>query len=107
MPYEFLDEVIWRVENLQQTIGDMMQAEFLHEKHMKEQNQPISQEQKLEWLQKFFRRMSTALYKWFIMPPSPIVDARSINKSEYRQPIISSKINYHKTSFEEKLEELK
>ena len=107
MPYEFLDEVIWRVENLQQTIGDMMQAEFLHEKHMKEQNQPISQEQKLEWLQKFFRRMSTALYKWFIMPPSPIVDARSINKSEYRQPIISSKINYQKTSFEEKLEELK
>ena len=107
MPYEFLDEVIWRVENLQQTIGDMMQAEFLHEKHMKEQNQPISQEQKLEWLQKFFRRMSTALYKWFIMPPSPIVDARSINKSEYRQPIISSKINYHKTSFEEKLKELK
>lgn len=107
MPYEFLDEVIWRVENLQQTIGDMMQAEFLHEKHLKEQGTPLSKEQKLEWLKKFFRRMSTALYKWSIMPPSPIVDARSINKAEYKHPIISSGINYHKTSFEEKLQQLK
>lgn len=106
MPYEFLDEVIWRVENLQQTIGDMMREEFLHEKHMKEQNTPITQEQKLQWLQKFFKRMSTSFYKWTIMPPSPIVDARSINKTEYRQPIISSRINYHKTSFEDKLKEL-
>lgn len=106
MPYEFLDEVIWRVENLQQTIGDMLEVEFLHEKHLKEQGEPLSKELKLEWLQKFFRRMSTALYKWTIMPPSPIVDARSINKAEYKQPIISSKINYHKTSFEDKLKEL-
>ena len=106
MPYEFLDEIIWRVENLQQTIGDMLDEEFLYEKHMKEQNQPVSKEQKSEWLQKFFRRMSTALYKWTIMPPSPIVDGRSINKSEYRQPIISSKINYNKTSYKDKLNEL-
>ena len=106
MPYEFLDEVIWRVENLQQTISDMMTEEFLYEKHMKEQNDPVSREQKFEWLQKFFRRMSTALYKWSIMPPSPIVDARSINKTEYRHPIISSKINYNKTTFEEKLKEI-
>lgn len=107
MPYEFLDEVIWRVENLQQTIGDMMQAEFLHEKHLKEQGNPLSREQKLEWLKKFFRRMSTALYKWSIMPPSPIVDARSINKVEYRHPIIASGINYHKTTYDEKLEQLR
>lgn len=107
MPYEFLDEVIWRVENLQQTIEEMLEAEFLHEIHMKEKGNPISKEQKLEWLQKFFRRMSTAFYKWTIMPSSPIVDARSINKTEYRQPIISSKINFHKTGFEDKLNELK
>lgn len=107
MPYEFLDEVIWRVENLQQTIGDMMQAEFLHEKHLKEQGNPLNREQKLEWLKKFFRRMSTALYKWSIMPPSPIVDARSINKVEYRHPIIASGINYHKTTYDEKLEQLR
>ena len=106
MPYEFLDEIIWRVENLQQSIKDMLSEEFLYEKHMKEKNTPISKLQKEEWLTKFFRRMSTALYKWSIMPPSPIVDARSINKSEYKQPIISSKINYNKTSFEEKLKTL-
>ena len=107
MPYEFLDEVIWRVENLQQSIGDMLEVEFLHEKHLKEQGEPLDKAVKLEWLQKFFRRMSTSLYKWTIMPPSPIVDARSINKAEYVQPIISAKINYHKTSFEEKLTLLK
>ena len=107
MPYEFLDEVIWRVENLQQTIGDMMQAEFLHEKHLKENGTPLCREQKSEWLKKFFRRMSTSLYKWAIMPPSPIVDARSINKAEYRHPIIASKINYDKTTYEAKLKELR
>lgn len=106
MPYEFLDEVIWRVENLQQTIGEMMQTEFLHEKNLKAEGTPLSNTQKLEWLQKFFRRMSTALYKWTIMPPSPIVDARSINKAEYRHPVIASRINYHKTSLEQKINEL-
>ena len=102
MPYEFLDEVIWRVENLHQSIGDMIDAEFRYE--IKEK---ISREQKMQWLEKFFRRMSTSLYKWTIMPPSPIVDARSINKAEYRHPIIASKINFNKTSLEEKIQMLK
>lgn len=102
MPYEFLDEVIWRVENLHQSIGDMINAEFRYETKEK-----ISREQKMQWLKKFFRRMSTSLYKWSIMPPSPIVDARSINKAEYRHPIIASKINFNKTSLEEKFQMLK
>ena len=76
----------------------MMNAEFLYE-----QKETVSKEQKYEWLKKFFRRMSTSHYKWTIMPPSPIVDARSINKLEYRHPIIASKINYEKTTFEDKL----
>lgn len=38
--------------------------------------------------------MSTALYKWSILPPSVIVDSRSINKYDYKQPITSSHINY-------------
>ena len=85
----------------------MMRAEFLYEKHLKEHGEELSIDKKLEWLNKFFRRMSTALYKWFIMPPSPIVDARSINKTEYRHPIIASRINYNKTTYEEKLKELR
>ena len=89
MPYEFLDEVIWRIENLHQTIADMQQEKFLYEI---ENN--VSQEQKNEWLVKFFKRMSTAHFKWSIMPTIPVMDSYSINSIEYYQPIISSKIKY-------------
>lgn len=106
MPYEFLDEIIWRVENLGQTVGDMLEVEFLYEKSMAVTTQAISKKQKLEWLEKFFRRMSTGYYKWTIMPPSPIVDSHSVNRWEYKIPIVASKINFHKTTFEQKLEEL-
>ena len=92
MPYEFLDEIIWRIENLNQTFNDFISIEFIYEKH-----NTVPKEQKIEWLNKFYRRMSTALYKWSILPPSVIVEARSINKADYRQPITSSKINYKGT----------
>jgi len=89
MPYEFLDEVIWRIENFNQTIENMMGEEFLYEK-----KHEVSKETKKQWLQKFFKRLNTALYKWYIVPPSPVVDSRSINKIEFKQPIISN-INYN------------
>ena len=89
MPYEFLDEIIWRVENKNEGYHDLLETKFVYEKHNK-----VSKEQKIEWLDKFFRRMSTALYKWSILPPSVIVESRSINKYDYRQPITSSRINY-------------
>ena len=89
MPYEFLDEIIWRIENKNEGYQDLVNTKFVYETH----NQ-ISKEQKTEWLDKFFKRMSTALYKWSILPPSVIVESRSINKYDYRQPITSSKINY-------------
>ena len=90
MPYEFLDEIIWRIENYQESYQDLMKAEFVYEK-----KENISQEQKKEWLDKFYRRMSFALFKGVIMPPSPIVDAHSINKADYYQPVTSSKVNYN------------
>lgn len=89
MPYEFLDEIIWRIENKKEHYYDMLESEFLYEKTHK-----ITKEQKTEWIDKFYRRMSTALYKWSILPPSIIVDSRSINKYDYKQPITSSRINY-------------
>ena len=89
MPYEFLDEVIWRIENKKEHYYDMLESKFLYEK-----SNTVSKEQKIEWLNKFYRRMSTALYKWSILPPSVIVDSRSINKYDYKQPITSSGINY-------------
>ena len=48
---------------------------------------------KKAWLIKFFKRMNSAIYKWYILPPCPIVDAKSINKAQYNQPIVSN-INY-------------
>lgn len=101
MPYEFLDEIIWRVENKNEGYQDLLNTMLVYEKH-----NPISKEQKVEWLDKFFRRMSTALYKWSILPPSVIVEARSINKNDYRQPITSSRINYKGVDSEEINEKL-
>lgn len=89
MPYEFLDEIIWRIENKKEHYYDMLNSTFLYEK-----NNEISKEQKIQWLDKFYRRMAAALYKWSILPPSVIVDSRSINKYDYKQPITSSRINY-------------
>lgn len=84
MPYEFLDEVIWRLENLQQRADEMLKEVFLYEK-----KHTITHEQKKLWLQKFAQRVQFAQFKWSIMPPGPIVDSRSINRAEYIQPITS------------------
>lgn len=89
MPYEFLDEIIWRIENLHQTKDSMLKEWFLYE-----QKNSVTNKQKSEWIDKFFKRVQTALFKWSIMPPSPIVDARSINKTEYNQPI-TSKLKFY------------
>lgn len=88
MPYEFLDEVIWRIENFNQTINDMIDETFLYEK-----KNSLDKTQKLQWLEKFFKRMKSAFYKWYISAPGPIIDAYSINKAEYSQPIVAN-INY-------------
>ncbi|MBP3847725.1 NAD(+) synthase [bacterium] len=90
MPYEFLDEVIWRIENKHQSYDDMLHFEFLYEKTHK-----IPSEQKQQWLEKFYRRMASALYKKSIMPPYIIVDSPSYN---FKQPITSGKINYKQES---------
>ena len=100
MPYEFLDEVIWRIENKNESYNDLLKTEFVYEK-----KNPVSKEQKTEWLDKFYRRMSSALYKWSILSPSVIVEARSINKADYRQPITSCRIDYRGKS-ENEIEEL-
>ncbi len=84
MPYEFLDEVIWRLENLQQKADDMLNEKFLYEK-----THNLSISQKKIWLEKFAHRVQFAQFKWSIMPPGPIVDSHSIVRAEYVQPITS------------------
>lgn len=93
MPYEFLDEVIWRIENKKENYHDMLSSEFLYEKR-----HTLTKEQKAQWLDKFFRRMATALYKKSIMPPYVIVDSPSYNS---KQPITSSGTNYKGISQED------
>lgn len=102
MPYEFLDEVIWRIENKHESYHDMVNSTFLYETKHK-----VSPEKKKTWLDKFYKRMAGALYKWTILPPSVIVEGRSINKSDYRQPITSGKIDYKGQGVNEIAEKLK
>lgn len=102
MPYEFMDEVIWRIENKHESYHDMIDSTFLYETKNK-----VSKEQKIQWLNKFYKRMSGALYKWSILPPSVIVEGRSINKSDYRQPITSNKIDYKGQGVDEIAEKLR
>jgi NAD+ synthetase len=105
MPYEFMDEVIWRIENKHESYHDMINSTFLYETKEK-----ITTEMKKQWLDKFYARMSRALYKWSILPPSVIVEGRSINKGDYRQPITSCKIDYkgqNEDVIAKKLEEIK
>lgn len=84
MPYEFLDEVIWCIENWNYGYKALLKHKFAYEKRNK-----LSEEQKKEWIQKFYLKSQVAIYKWHILPPSVIIDSRSINLTEYRHPIVS------------------
>lgn len=84
MPYPFLDEIIWFVENRNYGYEELKKHKFKYET-----NNLISQEQKESWILKFFDKSQKALFKWHILPPSIIVDAKSINITEYHHPIIS------------------
>jgi len=88
MPYEFMDEVIWRIEKKHETFNQMMASVFEYE-----QKYQLTKEQKQEWLEKFYKRMERALYKAYIMPPSIITVYPSNIKTAYYQPITSF-INY-------------
>lgn len=90
MPYAFADEVIWRLEALQQSHAHMLDTPFVYEQH-----HPLAPEQKRLWLDKFFHRMSRAVFKWFIAPPILIVDGHGgIAKTDYHHPIVASRIRW-------------
>ena len=95
MPYEFLDEIIWRIENNNETFEYMLNDKFLYECTHK-----ISFEQKKEWIEKFYKRMKNAVYKWTIMPPAVILDTKTINSYLFKYPI-SSNINFQPNNKEE------
>ena len=84
MPYAFLDEIIWLVENFGYGYNELKEHTFNYEK---ENN--ISQEQKESWILKFFDKAQKAIFKWHLMAPTIIVDTKSIIPPEYHHPIIS------------------
>lgn len=90
MPYEFADEVIWRIEALQQSHDEMLAARFQYE-----ERHNVSSAQKAEWLSKFYSRMARAVFKWFVSPPILIVEGNgSITKTDYHHPIVAGKIRW-------------
>lgn len=93
MPYEFLDEVIWRIESLGQGYQDMLQNRphpMLNEPSFwYERERGLDADTKKAWLDKFFRKMQSAVFKWTLLPPGLIVDGQSILKADYQVPITS------------------
>lgn len=90
MPYEFADEVIFRIEALDQSLAQMLDASFQYE-----QQHTLSRQQKQAWLEKFFQRMSRAVFKWFVAPPILIVSGNgSITKTDYHHPIVAGRIDW-------------
>jgi NAD+ synthase (glutamine-hydrolysing) len=90
MPYEFADEIIWRIEARHQSYEDMLSESFQYE-----QNHYLDAATKQEWLDKFFERMPKAVFKWFVAPPILIMEGNgSIAKSDYHHPIVASRIRW-------------
>ena len=82
MPYEFLDEVIWRIEVKKQDLDSMLDDKFIYETKNK-----LDKDTKKAWLNKFYKRLSTSTFKGSLMPPGVICDYASINKCVSLMPI--------------------
>ena len=65
--YPHKESVCDFVKRRNESYKELLKAQFIYEKKMN-----VSKEQKIEWLDKFYRRMSFALYKSYIMPPSVV-----------------------------------
>ncbi len=90
MPYEFADEIIWRIEARHQSYADMQSERFQYE-----EKYALSETRKAEWLTKFFDRMPKAVFKWFVAPPILITEGNgSIAKSDYHHPIVANRIQW-------------
>jgi NAD+ synthase (glutamine-hydrolysing) len=97
MPYLFADEIIWRIETLQQSPVDMMAATFHLEKH-----QRMTKDQKRAWIERFYQRMSAAVFKWWVAPPIIICDSNgSIAKSDYQHLITANRIPWWPQTLED------
>ena len=83
MPYEFADELIWRVETHHATPSQLLAMTLTYESRYS-----LTPEQKQVWIEKFFTRVERAAFKWWVAPPMIIVDGSgSLAHSDYKHPV--------------------
>ncbi len=91
MPYEVIDELIWRIEAHGMGASELKRMVWSWERtHGK-----LEPTQKAAWVGKFFRRMQASVFKWWVAPPMLLVDADgSLAKSAYHPVITAMKTLY-------------
>jgi NAD+ synthetase len=91
MPYEVIDELIWRIEAHGMDASELKRMVWSWElKHG-----VLTEEQKSAWVNKFFKRMQASVFKWWVAPPMLLVDADgSLAKSAYHPVITAMKTLY-------------
>jgi len=96
IPDEFLDEIIWYIENLYITYNQMLHHTFEYEKACGN----LTFEQKKEWIGNFLIKMESRKTRWWDMPPIIINEEHSVAQSSYSQPL-SSVVHWKTKSIEE------
>jgi NAD+ synthetase len=91
MPYEVIDELIWRIEAHGMDAARLSTLLWSWERtHGK-----LERTQKSAWVNKFFRRMQASVFKWWVAPPMLLVDADgTLAKSAYHPVITAMKTLY-------------
>jgi NAD+ synthetase len=91
MPYEVIDELIWRIEAHGMDASELKRMVWSWERtHGK-----LEPTQKSAWVNKFFRRMQASVFKWWVAPPMLLVDADgTLAKSAYHPVITAMKTLY-------------
>jgi NH3-dependent NAD+ synthetase len=91
MPYEVIDELIWRIEAHGMDASELKRMVWSWERtHGK-----LEPTQKAAWVNKFFRRMQASVFKWWVAPPMLLVDADgTLAKSAYHPVITAMKTLY-------------
>jgi NAD+ synthetase len=91
MPYEVIDELIWRIEAHGMDAARLSTLLWSWERtHGK-----LEPTQKAAWVGKFFRRMQASVFKWWVAPPMLLVDADgTLAKSAYHPVITAMKTLY-------------
>jgi NAD+ synthetase len=91
MPYEVIDELIWRIEAHGMDAARLSTLLWSWERT----HGRLEPTQKAAWVGKFFRRMQASVFKWWVAPPMLLVDANgTLAKSAYHPVITAMKTLY-------------